>query len=1794
MGFGYIINWHVTFSPTLDGVYYAKIRNSVPLFDRYFLDSGEGTDYKLMLTLPEETFDGFIYGQVTPAAETLLTTTGKGEAITDSDGYFFMPHVAGEFGLNTVSPVCPTHPATIIIPEKTPVKLGITLRKSDYIITASSGSNGIIWPSGPVAVCDGMSVAFTMIPEYGYKVEDVIVDGVSEGAVASYSFDNVTADHAIDARFYSDAYDKYEDDDTYERANVLMVNDQDPVHQNIPGYVWRQLHDFHNIDDEDWVKFYAHVRDEPYTLSVTFPGANCDAAIGIYESDGQTSLKYVNNNERMGMEHASFSPSHDGLYYAKISNSTPFYGQGTDYVLMLTLPAGTFDGFIYGLVTPAVETVLNSTSKGEAIADSDGYYFMPHLAGEFELTAIASGCQTYISKVAISENELKELDILLSAKSSTLITTNAGLNGTISPSGPVTVCEGMSQTFTIKPNYGYTVEDVIVDGFSEGAIASYTFDNVIADHTIDANFNSDPYDKYEDDDTYESANFLMLNDQDPDHQGIPGYEWRQFHDFHDRGDEDWVKFYAHVCDEPYTISTTYQSYSTVEIYASDGQTLLTPKCHIFCKGTTSFSPPLDGLYYARIKADNSSEYGIGTEYELMVTSPIGTFDGFIYGKVTPAVETVLSTNGKGWAITDSDGRYFMPHIAGVFDLTAKAANPTGCQSYETTVSIPDKKSLELNITLRASGAYIITPDADPNGTIVPSGSTPVCDGMSQTFTIWPGSGWRVEDVIVDGAAVGAVETYTFDDVSTDHKIEAYFKSNFLTITAMADENGKIEPSGSVTIAHNSYQIFKITPDNLYAIADIKVDGASVEVGATYTFNNVTTDHIIEVSFTDLKHIISSTTGPNGLIAPSGETPVAHGLGKTFSITPDEGYAISDVKVDGISVGAVTSYTFDNVIAEHIIEASFTDYSHIIFSTAGPNGAVAPSGETPVAHGLSQVFTITPDDGYAIEDVKVDGSFVDSDPAYIFENILTDHTIEASFTDYTHTIAATAGPNGSIEPSGEMLIAHGASRIFTITPDDGYAIDNVVVKCESAAADLNVGADPSYTFENIDKDCSIEASFKERILTINAHAGENGKIDPPGLNQYDYGQTRTFSITPNDGYAIRDLKVNGVSKGAKSRYTFVNISEDYLIEARFGKTRIITTSVNSGGALTPSGTVEVAEGNNQTFTITPEEGYTIAKVIVDGSTVEALANFTFNNVAVDHKIEVLFAKIIHTINAGTNPNGTISPSGLVNVGNGGGKFFTITPDPGSQIVDVRVDDLTVAADGWTVMADRWTSQTLQSYTFENVTADHTIEASFSNNTIHTVKATAGSNGTINPAGQKTVPDGNDRAFSITPDDGYAIANVKVDGYSIGPVAGCNLRAVAANHTIGAIFGIKRTVTASVNARMPNGSIAPSGPVSVADGGAITFTITPDNGYQIADAKKDGVIIPTEDIDSVNGCTNYSITAFDNHSIEASFSRKVYTITASAKANGRISPSGSVAVAHGAGRTFTITPDIGFEIASVKKDGVIIPAEAILNVNGRGSYTITVADNHKIEASFTGKSYTIIPITKSNGQIEPDGSTSIEHGAVKSLEIIPDSGYAVEDVTVNDVSIGPVRSYTFEDIANDYKIVASFKVGKRTISSSAKQGGSISPSGEVLVAHGVSQTFTIAPDPGYAIFDVKVDEISQGAEDSHTYSDVNDDSTIEASFTDDWYTITTATNPGENLFGKISPPGPVAVAHGASPEFKIVPEPGYEIADVKVDGSSFGVTRTCQFFNVTADHTIEATFKGYKITAGAGANGAILPS
>jgi hypothetical protein len=384
-----------------------------------------------------------------------------------------------------------------------------------------------------------------------------------------------------------------------------------------------------------------------------------------------------------------------------------------------------------------------------------------------------------------------------------------------------------------------------------------------------------------------------------------------------------------------------------------------------------------------------------------------------------------------------------------------------------------------------------------------------------------------------------------------------------TITASAGTGGTITPSGAVTIAHGASQTFNITASAGYQIVNVTVDGTSMGAVSSYTFNNVTAGHTINATFSVKTYTISASSGTGGSISPSGNTSVSQGANLAFMITPNAGYSIADVTVDGVSQGAISTYAFTNVTSNHTISAFFKPNSFTISSSAGVGGMISPSGNISVTNGGSQTFTITPDSGYAIMDVLIDGSSVGAVSSFTFRNVTSNHTVNAIFVP-GYTLSVTTSGTGSgyvVATPSAMVYAPGTKIILKATAREGSSFDGFSGDCESNRSRC--------TFI-INQHLQINAAFELKNFKVITTAVGNGTISMEGTASIenkkvknvakikrskhyatiDYGSQLVYRINPEPGNYIKKVFVNGKRVETVDTLTFVGIKRNHRIKVKF--------------------------------------------------------------------------------------------------------------------------------------------------------------------------------------------------------------------------------------------------------------------------------------------------------------------------------------------------------------------------------------------------------------------------------------------------------------------------------------------------------------------------------------------------------------------------------------------------------------------------------------------------------------------
>ncbi len=288
-------------------------------------------------------------------------------------------------------------------------------------------------------------------------------------------------------------------------------------------------------------------------------------------------------------------------------------------------------------------------------------------------------------------------------------------------------------------------------------------------------------------------------------------------------------------------------------------------------------------------------------------------------------------------------------------------------------------------------------------------------------------------------------------------------------------------------------------------------------------------------------------------------------------------------------------------------------------------------------------------------------------------------------------------------------------------------------------------------------------------------------DVTGAGSFTCDTEVELVATPNEGYRFVSW-----NDGNEDNPRTIVVAGDSTFTASFRAIKTITATAGEGGTINPSGNVTVDEGSDQEFTIRPNECYAISSVIVDDIDVtDELVDsiYTFTNVTTDHTIDVSFVMLTYTITATAGENGTITPSGEYVINCGDEQSYTIIPDNGYLIASVLVDDIDVTDD----LVDGV-------YTFTNVTANHTIEATFEEIPTYTITVLANNDAYGMVSGGGTYEEGTEVVIMAMPNSDYCFLSWD-DGDTFNPrtITVTSDSTFVANFSATTHFAIDTTVT-----------------------------------------------------------------------------------------------------------------------------------------------------------------------------------------------------------------------------------------------------------------------------------------------------------------------------------------------------------------------------------------------------------------
>lgn len=880
------------------------------------------------------------------------------------------------------------------------------VQDESYGITASvDGGNGSITPPTRHVIA-GTDAAFTITPDTNYALDTV--------TIVKKNIDDTT----VETKTYR--------------------NDGE---HNIPGYASGTL----TLSD---------VRSD-YAITVTFASDNdgdgtpdkydrtltYDANGGYFGSEGTTEKMEtgLNDGDRHTLKSTDeYQPSHAG--------------QDNHQVLFIGWTA---------------------TDNSEAVYERGDGDSLPALCGR---TVTIDGDMTVYAVWGLDGDDDGKPDV---TEDDHHITATAGDNGSINPEEAY-VSDGGSATFTIAPASGYAVDTITIDSTAhknDGTApapgtswTSYTFSNVTEDHTISVTFGLDEDgDGVPDANEPEAAYTLTYHanggafDDGKDTLEVKDlsgtYQLRDKAPTHDPVDLDGTS--VPVLFIGWMTEADHETIYSVEDTAPDT--------------VTSVSMDEDKAVWAAwgYDEDGNGEPDV-TETQYTVTARVEG-EG---GSIDPTSKTVNAGEDVEFTIDAEDGyaldtiqvngktEYTNDDITAPFEGTWTLENVQEAAEVVVTFGedengngVPDDKEEpeEEQYTVTASS------DNEEQGSIDPTEAT-VDAGDDLPFTIHAEDGCALDYITVNGDVVYSnndpenafTGSWILEDIREDSEVVAYFgadededgvpdEPSYWTIEASAGSGGGIDPEGDVFVPDGGDQRFDFDPNRGYEIDRVRVDGDSVRVRDSYTFEEVEENHTIRVTFTETDEgdddddddddekvtylTITATAGKGGSISPAGQVQVAYNRDKNFLIQSEQGYELTDVLVDGKSVGVTGYYTFERVRKDHTITAVFTASQDL-------NG---------VGRWLNTRDHIAYLSGYPDGTFGPDRNMTRAEVAQMFYALLNDQNVPA-------TVSFSDVPDGAWYADAVETLA--SLGMFTGYPDGTFHPNSTITRAEFAAAALS--------------------------------------------------------------------------------------------------------------------------------------------------------------------------------------------------------------------------------------------------------------------------------------------------------------------------------------------------------------------------------------------------------------------------------------------------------------------------------------------------------------------------------------------------------------------------------------------------------------------------------------------------------------------------------------------------------------------------------------------------------------------
>ena len=401
-----------------------------------------------------------------------------------------------------------------------------------------------------------------------------------------------------------------------------------------------------------------------------------------------------------------------------------------------------------------------------------------------------------------------------------------------------------------------------------------------------------------------------------------------------------------------------------------------------------------------------------------------------------------------------------------------------------------------------------------------------------------------------------------------------------TVTIGAVEHGSVT-ADKMTAEVGADVTFTVTPDENYSVKSFKVNNDEKQLNDS---NQVVVKMVeggltVSAEFEINSAAVTITQTDHGSISADKSTAKI-GENVTFTVAPEANYVVSSFKVNGADVALDgNNQAVVVMVASGLnVTASFELGSGTVTIGTFEHGAVTADKMTAKI-GEDVTFKITSETGYDVSFFKVNGSAVD----YVTKEDSTTGktygeakvkmvsgglTVTAEFKLGVYPIEWDPTTHGTIAvESGKTQATYGEEVKFIFTPETGYEIKYLTVNEEP----VQWASDNTYTTTMGEYGLFVTVQFGLENETITVNAGEHGTIKHKNkaddTQDYLYGDTSVVTVTPNEGFMIETITVDGkaieVPEDKKGGYSFEQLVEkDLNISATFTDVHTISEFTDS--------------------------------------------------------------------------------------------------------------------------------------------------------------------------------------------------------------------------------------------------------------------------------------------------------------------------------------------------------------------------------------------------------------------------------------------------------------------------------------------------------------------------------------------------------------------------------------------------------------------------------------------------------